>query len=418
VVLVLQFIATPVDAQFTDNFQTNSISGVTSNWSGNYYVGNGMVFDQLQLINGGELTVPSGTYTQIGSGSTASNNSVLVSGSGSILNSLSSAGLYIGYISNGNSLTVTNGGTVYCSYGAVGSASSQNNVLVAGSGSVWGSTGDIWIRGSSNIVTIANGGTGYDNGGGVGIDGDYDTMVVTGSGSVWKNLSVGIGDVGRLNTLIVTNGGVVFDGYGIVGMSQLLPLLPSSDSNAVVVTGNGSVWNNTNDLHIGVWSTGNSMTVTNGGAVYDVNAYVGTSYGSYNAVLISGNGSTWRNQGDLYIGLTSGSSFNRLKIDAGGSVIADNVYVGSDSSTVGNSVTVSGGALYVTNALGTGLLSVQGGVLTIDGGNVIVDQIVAVNGPINSVIAFNGGLLSTKGTSVNNGSAFTIVTGQPARCLR
>jgi len=67
----------PANAQFTADFQTNIISGVISNWTGYfYYVGNGTAFDQLQLINGGVLNVPSSANSYIGWGS-ADNNSVL-----------------------------------------------------------------------------------------------------------------------------------------------------------------------------------------------------------------------------------------------------------------------------------------------------------------------------------------------------
>ena len=43
-------------AQFTANYQTNVISGVVSNWSGNYIVGSNTVFDLLRIDNGGVLT--------------------------------------------------------------------------------------------------------------------------------------------------------------------------------------------------------------------------------------------------------------------------------------------------------------------------------------------------------------------------
>jgi T5SS/PEP-CTERM-associated repeat protein len=404
----------PTQAQFTASYQTNVISAVVSNWVGSWYVGNGMVFDQLQLINGGALTVVSNVNSCIGYGSTANNNSVLVSGTGSVWSNQSSAGLYIGYLSNGNWMMITNGGAVYCSYGSLGTASDYNAVLVAGSNSVWGISGDMWMRGASNSMTIASGGTVYNNSGGVGIDGDYDVMVVTGNGSVWSNASVGVGNVGHFNSLIITNGGVVYGGNGYVGQSQLLST--SSSSNVVLVTGSGSVWSNRNNLYIGTWSDGNSVTISNGGTVYNADAYMGTSGGSNNAVLVGGNGATWRSQGDLRIGWGWGSSSNQLTIGAGGSVLANNAYVGSDSSTVGNRITVSGGSLYVTNGLGNASLNVIGGTFALNSGMVMVDSLVATSGP-NGTVSFSGGTLNTKATKVNNGSVFTVGDGSSAATL-
>src|SRR5882672_660361 len=70
----------PSEAQYTANFQTNLISGVTSNWSGNYIVGSNTFADALLVQSGGVLNDGSGCLGyEVGS----SNNSVLVTGTGS-----------------------------------------------------------------------------------------------------------------------------------------------------------------------------------------------------------------------------------------------------------------------------------------------------------------------------------------------
>src|SRR5437870_5142062 len=81
VLLVATVLASPAGAQLTGNDQTNIISGVTSNWTGNYYVGSNFVFDALLVQNGGKLF---NAFGYSGYTSTASNNSILVTGSGSI----------------------------------------------------------------------------------------------------------------------------------------------------------------------------------------------------------------------------------------------------------------------------------------------------------------------------------------------
>ena len=294
---------------------------------------------------------------------------------------------------------------------SLGPSFSKNNaVLVTGSNTVWGSD-VLWLRGASNSVTIASGATVYDNAGGVGIDGDHDTMVVTGSGSVWSNNGyVSVGDVGRFNSLTIANGGVVYGGDDYVGRSQLSPT--SSSSNIVLVTDSGSVWSNGGTLYIGWWSAGNLLSITNGGAVYNAGAFIGTASGSNNAVLVSGNGSVWQNQGDLHLGWFFASSFNQLTIGTGGSVLANNAYLGTDSSTVGNGITIAGGSLCVTNLLGNSVLDVRRGTLTLNNGTVTVSQLLLTNG-VNSVFTFGGGTLNCTGAAVTNGQ--TLVVGDGAQ---
>src|SRR5438309_149034 len=69
----------PARAQFTADFQTNTISGVTSNWVGQpfYIVGSNTMGDVLQIINSGVL---SNSGAVIGDRIEASNNTAIVSG--------------------------------------------------------------------------------------------------------------------------------------------------------------------------------------------------------------------------------------------------------------------------------------------------------------------------------------------------
>jgi T5SS/PEP-CTERM-associated repeat protein len=68
-------------AQYTADFQTNIISGVTSNWSGNYLVGSNTLANVLQIQDTGVLS--NGT-AYVGYDFASSNNSVWVTGTGSI----------------------------------------------------------------------------------------------------------------------------------------------------------------------------------------------------------------------------------------------------------------------------------------------------------------------------------------------
>src|SRR5580704_12155985 len=96
-------------AQYTTSFQTNIISGVTSNWTSpaGYVVGSNFVFDALIIQNGGVLSNVAG---YVGYAVGANNNSAIVSGSGSAWDT--SGSLFVGLNGVGNALTVTNGGAV------------------------------------------------------------------------------------------------------------------------------------------------------------------------------------------------------------------------------------------------------------------------------------------------------------------
>jgi hypothetical protein len=74
------FVVPTTQAQYSANFQTNLISGVVSNWAGDYVVGSNTFADVLLIRNGGEL-FDRGGY--VGSFSIGSNNSVLVADAGS-----------------------------------------------------------------------------------------------------------------------------------------------------------------------------------------------------------------------------------------------------------------------------------------------------------------------------------------------
>ena len=66
----------PAPAQYTFDYQTNIISGVTSNWAGNYVVGSNTFANALLIRNAGVLTNADG---YVGYLSDSSSNYVMVS---------------------------------------------------------------------------------------------------------------------------------------------------------------------------------------------------------------------------------------------------------------------------------------------------------------------------------------------------
>ncbi|MCX7009714.1 MAG: hypothetical protein NTY53_21140 [Kiritimatiellaeota bacterium] len=101
---MLLLSATTARAQYTDNNQTNTITGgVISNWtaySGSYYVGTIFSYDVLIITNASTLNNTNG---YLGYSTSSSNNAVTVTGSGSVWTNRSD--LNVGYQGAGNTLT-------------------------------------------------------------------------------------------------------------------------------------------------------------------------------------------------------------------------------------------------------------------------------------------------------------------------
>jgi T5SS/PEP-CTERM-associated repeat protein len=246
-------------AQYTGNFQTNVISGVTTNVPG-YIVGNNTFADVLIIRNGGAL-VSSGDG-DLGETSGSSNNSALVTGSGSVW---SNDQMLVGYLGGHNSLIISNGGQVIVSGMCdIGELSSSNSVFVTGSGSVWYSGALMFVGdyGASNRLVISGGGQVIGATSTIiGSSASNNSAFVTGTGSVWSNTQLRLWWVG--NSLVISNGGQVV-------VSGTCDIDGSSNSVRVV---DGGVWQN-NPLTIGVSGSGNSLVIA-GGFVTATSAIIG-----------------------------------------------------------------------------------------------------------------------------------------------
>jgi T5SS/PEP-CTERM-associated repeat protein len=280
-------------SQYTTNFQINISSGMASNWSGDYVVGSNTFADVLFVQNSAVLANGNG---YLGYEASGNNNLAAVIGSGSVWSNGGS--LYIGNSGASNFLWITAGGAVVASNSYLGYnlTGTNNEVLVSEPGSVWSNSGDLAVGsyGSSNTLAITSGGKVYNNSGNVGYfaDSDNNAVTVTGNGSVWSNrndLAMGYWNEEGLynggNTLTISNGGAVYCANG-----SAFNIDGDPDVSTVVVTGSGSVWSNSGDLTLGYAE----LTVAAGGAVYSAG---GSIIGS---VLVTGIGSVWSNSGSLF----------------------------------------------------------------------------------------------------------------------
>jgi hypothetical protein len=320
------------------------VTGSNSLWSnsqslivGDYGSGHSMVISNGGMVSAGVTALGS----TIGR---SSNNSVLVTGSNSFLNTM---GLDVGSSGSGNSMVISNGAMVSAGVTALGSAigrfgySSNNSVLVTGEGSRWSNATSLYVgnSGSGNSLSISNGGTVFSEVGWIGFGSSdnwlgfgssNNTVLVTGTGSLWSNsldLHVG-GEFSSGNNMVISNGGMVFSGSAQIGDWE-------SSSNTVLVTGTGSLWSNSGSLAVGVWDddSGHSMVISNGGMVFSGSAEIGNFGSSSNTVLVTGTGSTWSNSGSISIGVSGGGE---ITVAHGASVMAaSGITIAVDTNATG-----------------------------------------------------------------------------------
>ena len=352
-------------AQFTADYQTNIISGVT-NWAG--FLSVCFNYDHCRIEKGGAVLISENG--EIGCTATygidSDNNSVLVVDSGSVW---SNAWLQVGNPGAGNSLVVSNGATVHTGQFDMGDfmACSTNN-----------------------------------------------TAVVDGSGSALYCDWLFVGSVGPFNQLIIKNGGAVHSGYrkqssptgGCVGSSYR----DSGSNNLMIVSGSGSVWDNYCDIGVGDRSSGNELIISDGGSVIaQLGLWIGGSAGTTgNKITLLGGNLYATNNPAVYIpGIPSviyiGYRGEAEMIISNGTVVADSTVVGNLSASQGTLtmadgtmaqsnmligaagcsatgiVTITGGTLYVTNAACNAVLEVRSGTFTLGGGTILADILVVTN---------------------------------------
>ncbi|MCX6897787.1 MAG: autotransporter domain-containing protein [Verrucomicrobia bacterium] len=308
-------------------------------------------------------------------------NSLTVTNGGMVL---AGGDLYVGMYGSSNTLTISGGGRVFNGNGYIGYDGSfgggNNSVLVTGSGSLWSNAYDVVVGdadgygppnsdrnsltvtnggvvladgglyvgkfGSSNTLTLANGGQIFSGNGYIGLNASAsnNSVLVTGPGSVWSNgTSLFVGASGSGNSLTITNGGQVINPSGYIGLNA------SASNNSVLVTGPGSAWNNSSDLYVGFAGSSNNLTIANSGTVMATNAVIGNNPSTGNFITVSG--------GFLYA--TNGAGTGALDVRNGtltlnsGTVTADLFYANNDTNSVVNlnGGTLSVGAATVSNSV-------------------------------------------------------------------
>jgi len=359
-----------VNSDSSNNRALVTGGGSLWNCADRLFVGLNGPANSMVISNGGQV---SDTEGYVGSNPGSDGNSAVVTGVGSVW--INNGDLNVGYFASDNSLTINNGGLVLDNYGYIGQAagSDSNSVTVAGSNSVWDNNSDVYVgySGMGNSLVISNGGWVINGYAYIGpsVGSDSNSVTVVGSGSVWTNYyDVNIGYSGTGNSLMISNGGLVTDYNGWLGYTN-------NCYNQALVVGAGSVWSNANALLVGDFGVSNSLVIGNGGLVVDYWGLVGQdASGSDNTVLVE-SGGIWRNQ-ELAVGDLG--SQNALFVE-GGSVYATNVEVGYDSLYCDNLVQLDSGQILVTNQTHSAVLEVYDGTFVLNGGTLRVDTLLVTN---------------------------------------
>jgi T5SS/PEP-CTERM-associated repeat protein len=380
------------------SYNTAWVVGAGSVWTNTLFsaVGYNGSFNQLIVSNGGSVWSGNGYLALITTGS--SNNTATITGSGSVWSTTN--GIYVGYVGSSNQLLVLDGGAAYAlsSFAGTFSTSSNNTIVVSGTGSVMSNTFNTYIGngGPGNLLVISNGGTVFDEYGILAdtASGDDNTALIDGTGSVWSNTQyVYVGLYGGTNQMRVTNGGAVIDGTGVIGYSNASP------DNVVIINGAGSTWTTITNLFMGYMGANNQLIVSNGGTVFSSNSYVGTYLpSSNNTVIVTGAGSQWINTNVLFFGYEGAR--NSLIIEDGGAVIDSNgAVIGYFAGANSNSVLITGPGSDWSNAYSAVVLSSAGGFgnsLTISNGGAVFGGL-STGGTNSSVSVIGPGSTLTNG---------------------
>jgi len=378
---------------------TVTVTGTNAVWSNNgtlnigYGTNLGSVGNSLVISNGGAVMA---AFVNTSSGTSSdSNNSIIVTGSGSKL--MVSGGINLGDNGYNDLLIVTNGGHIYSGGDQIGVNSSGSVAIVTGSNSLWSNSMiSVGINsGGGNQLLITNGGhmitasTNTSGAYGIGIQSASNTVIVTGVGSQWlvsgnSNTEFSVGDSGvNNNLLVISNGGLVTlnnnegvyigngnatsngvivtggtlsatnNGAFYVGGSAASQNFLDGSSGTVVITdqqgavgingsgnntallsGSNSSWSNADTMSIGAnGSSSNTLILSNGSTLYSGTGNVGVNGSSDDSVLLTGAGTKWSNSGTITLGNAGGSG--SITIGNGASLISSNIMVSGGPGDIG-----------------------------------------------------------------------------------
>jgi len=425
-----------------------------SGGQGTLTVENGGTLNVTSLAGLGDASGGSGTVTVIGSGAqvTGLGNWIVGSeGQGTLLvlqgATGSSGGLDIGEAPGGQgSMTLTDAGTTWTNSsstaivgdygtgtvtvenGAVLNTSgirignqvellaAEGTVTITGSGSQLNSTADVDVGvAAEGTLNVQNGGVVNSAGVRLGIS-PGGTGTVTVSGSMSQLISTAAVNVGELGV------GTLTVQQGATGSSSGLDIgLSAGGQGTMMLSDQNTAWTSSSArATIGDAGTG-TLTVQNGAVLITNGVTVGTQVGSSGTVTVNGSGSVLNSQtfvddvgvsgrGTLTLqeGATASSGGLDLGLEAGGQ--------GSMLLTGANTTWTNGfGGNVTVGDAGTGVMTISGGAVLSNSGNLIVGNDATASGvlnilgggQVNGVVGTIGNLAGSTGTVLVTGAGST-----------
>jgi T5SS/PEP-CTERM-associated repeat protein len=429
-VIADQFVATSNALLFVNYGTLTTLHGCLVDVPSSFQIGN--TSSQLatwNVLGGTNLLLLNSSFStppefSIGAGS--SPGIVVISGPGTVLTNTS--GIQIGGGgASGSSLVITNGANVQTT-GAYDDVYGNNSIVVVGQGSRLDSGTSIDVEGANGRLWILDGAQVTSAYGNVAEEATYDqgdVITVSGSNSTWRiNGGLSFGSEGSYNTLIISNGGAMVCNGTTINMYNRF------QSNKIVVTGVGSSWIDQGWTYV--------VNGSNFDMIVEGGAYVSSSYFSgesgFGQISVNGSGSVWTVS--RYIQLDSqklltvtnggvvncGSNVNLGGPNAGSQLILTNAgilvtpYLNVGGIGAGfppkysNSLVVDGSDLIVTNAGANAALVIHNGALTVNGGTIMVDNLLINNGS-QSTVLFLAGAIDSKGSTIADSNQFVVGDG-------
>ena len=385
------------------NNQTNSVGSLMiSNGAVVYVTGTGsttfgLVVGQqgagssLTLADGGKLYYTGANSFSVGASTTSSNNTILVTGLGSILNTTTNRGINMGTKNTGgggNQITVASNAKVITAGLAMGGAFNDSGRSTGNDGGI-GSNNTVLVYGSGTLWSNANGASAVF----VGFSGAGNRLIVSNNAlfSSMGALTVAAAAGGTSNQLLVLDGGQVTAASVTIGSAA------NASSNLVQVSGSNSRLISSGTLNLGASSgSGNQLLIQNSGLVVSAGTTFGgtaaASANSFSNMVVVSSGSVWSNLATIAIGTRQSYGQQVLVTNGGTLYSAGTVQVGSANSNFNNRLVVSDPGSLV-NILSSNIVLVGAG----NTGNAF--------GNGNAIIVTNGGTFLAGGVVVGIGVA-------------
>ena len=267
---------------------------------------------------------------------------------------------FVGSLGTNNYLEIRTSGGLTNAVGVIGAADSASNnyALVTGSSARWVNTnsvntnildlGELYVGSNSpgNRLTITNGARVSTDVAYIGYTTNSvnNRVLITSTNSRLDFISMlAVGYSGAGNQLIVTNGAKVnSQNDGIIGGGFEVGFEYLASNNMAIVTGNGSTWTNDGNMYVGYQSSGNLFTITNGGKVTNSYAFIGFLGSSNNIALVTGPNSVWSSLGESVVLGGAESVNNSLVVTNGALLTALGSRIGDNNASISNQALVIG----------------------------------------------------------------------------